>query len=222
MPTIKPIDAKWLNQVREAIDRSGAPHRRSASSPVAPRRHRQLRARRTVGRHRFGAQRREDGVRRMRRELSHERAGIHSNCVGETEFVAQIAADSAKGGRGKAVISAIVAHADLTQGAVLEEVLSAHEDAGQRIVPRHSTRRRARPIPGRSDDRRPCAGRFVFAQGLSRRCENVGPSRLHVRHVALPSSERRVRGTGARRAGYHDGARPLRHAARRRPLSRSA
>ena len=55
----------------------------------------------------------------------------HLRCIGETEFVAEIAAASAKGGRGKAVISAIVAHADLTQGAVLEEVLAAHQDAGR-------------------------------------------------------------------------------------------
>src|SRR4029453_6462886 len=55
----------------------------------------------------------------------------YMRCVGETEFVAEIAAASAKGGRRKAVISAIVAHADLTRNAVLEEVLAAHNDAGQ-------------------------------------------------------------------------------------------
>ncbi|OGP49589.1 MAG: amidohydrolase [Deltaproteobacteria bacterium RBG_13_43_22] len=55
----------------------------------------------------------------------------HLRPIGETEFVAGIAAESAKGGKGRAEISAIVAHADLTLGHQLEEVLQAHEEAGQ-------------------------------------------------------------------------------------------
>lgn len=53
--------------------------------------------------------------------------------VGETEFVTAIAAESAKGGEGKARIAGIVAHANLTLGDRVEEVLQAHEKAGQEL-----------------------------------------------------------------------------------------
>ena len=130
MPTIKPIDAKWLDQVREA--------------PIEP-------ARRIVDPHHH-LWRRDDIGNYALDELWADTSSGHNiektvfvecgasyrttgpeymRCVGETEFVAEIAAASAKGGRRKAVISAIVAHADLTRGAVLEEVLAAHHDAGQ-------------------------------------------------------------------------------------------
>ncbi|MDG1196502.1 MAG: amidohydrolase family protein [Actinomycetota bacterium] len=49
--------------------------------------------------------------------------------VGETEFVAQIAEESASSG--KPEIAAIIAHADLTLGDAVEEVLEAHEEAGR-------------------------------------------------------------------------------------------
>ena len=55
----------------------------------------------------------------------------HLRCVGETEFAAQCAAESEKGGPGKAVIAGIVAHADLTLGDAVREVLLAHEDVGR-------------------------------------------------------------------------------------------
>jgi predicted TIM-barrel fold metal-dependent hydrolase len=60
--------------------------------------------------------------------------------IGETEFVTRIAAESAKGGEGKARISGIVAHADLTRGDKLEEVLQAHREAGRGLFKgiRHS------------------------------------------------------------------------------------
>jgi len=51
--------------------------------------------------------------------------------IGETEFVAAIAAESAKGGEGKAKIAGIVSNANLTLGDKVEEVLQAHEEAGQ-------------------------------------------------------------------------------------------
>jgi predicted TIM-barrel fold metal-dependent hydrolase len=51
--------------------------------------------------------------------------------VGETEFVAEVAADSAKGGEGSARISAIVSHANLMLGDAVGDVLAAHEEAGQ-------------------------------------------------------------------------------------------
>lgn len=51
--------------------------------------------------------------------------------VGETEFVADIAAQSAAARPARAVIAGIVAHADLTLGGALDEVLDAHEAAGK-------------------------------------------------------------------------------------------
>lgn len=54
----------------------------------------------------------------------------HLKPVGETEFVAEQAKQSAISS-GKAVISGIVSHADLTLGAQLDEVLDAHDEAGQ-------------------------------------------------------------------------------------------
>ena len=54
----------------------------------------------------------------------------HLRPVGETEFVAGVAAESAKR-EGAATIAAIVSHADMRLGAAAEEVLAAHEEAGQ-------------------------------------------------------------------------------------------
>lgn len=53
----------------------------------------------------------------------------HLRPIGETEFVAELAAQSA--GSGQAEISAIMAHADVAMGAAVEEVLAAHEQAGR-------------------------------------------------------------------------------------------
>ena len=53
----------------------------------------------------------------------------HLKPVGETEFVAEIAAASASGPG--ATIAGIVAHADLRLGDRLDEILDAHEEAGQ-------------------------------------------------------------------------------------------
>ena len=55
----------------------------------------------------------------------------HLRPIGETEFVAAIAAESAKGGEGKVKIAGIVSNANLTLGDKVEEVLQAHEEAGQ-------------------------------------------------------------------------------------------
>jgi predicted TIM-barrel fold metal-dependent hydrolase len=130
MPTIKPIDAAWLNQVKEP---TFDPQQRI----VDP--HHHLWRRSDIGNYALdelwadtgsghnvektvfvecGSSYRTDGPERLR-------------CVGETAFVADIAAASARGGRGKAVIAGIVAHADLTRGGVLEDVLHAHQDAGR-------------------------------------------------------------------------------------------
>lgn len=78
--------------------------------------------------------------------------------IGETEFVTGIAAKSAKGGKGKARIAGIVAHADLTLGDKVEEVLQAHEQAGQGLFKgiRHAgardKNREALSIPGRAPE----------------------------------------------------------------------
>jgi predicted TIM-barrel fold metal-dependent hydrolase len=78
--------------------------------------------------------------------------------VGETEFVAEIAAASAAGGSASATIAGIVAHADLTLGDSLEEVLHAHEEAGRGLFRgiRHSGAQDPHPedlrIPGRAPE----------------------------------------------------------------------
>ena len=53
----------------------------------------------------------------------------HLRPVGETEFVAAVAAESAKRA-GAATIAAIVSHANMNLGAAVAEVLEAHEAAG--------------------------------------------------------------------------------------------
>jgi len=50
--------------------------------------------------------------------------------VGETEFVAEIAEESAQQ-EGNATIAAIISHANMTLGTAVEEVLQAHEEAGR-------------------------------------------------------------------------------------------
>jgi predicted TIM-barrel fold metal-dependent hydrolase len=60
-----------------------------------------------------------------------DRGPEHLRPVGETEFASGIAAASAAGGPANATIAGIVAHADLTAGDAVEEVLRAHEDAGR-------------------------------------------------------------------------------------------
>ena len=81
----------------------------------------------------------------------------HLRPVGETEFVAVIAAE---GARRMAIptIAAIVSRADLTRGEDLEEVLTAHTDAGRGLFRgiRHSGARDPHPealsIPGRAPE----------------------------------------------------------------------
>ncbi len=78
----------------------------------------------------------------------------HLRPVGETEFVAAVAKESAAGPG--STIAGIVAHADLTRGDAVEEVLSAHEAAGNGLFRgiRHAGARAEEPdalmIPGRA------------------------------------------------------------------------
>ncbi|MEZ4869025.1 MAG: amidohydrolase family protein [Caldilineaceae bacterium] len=56
---------------------------------------------------------------------------VHLRPVGETEFVAELAAASAQNHTGQARVAGIVGFADLTLGDAVEEVLNAHIVAGQ-------------------------------------------------------------------------------------------
>ena len=157
MPTLRPIDTQWLAQVREV--------------PIEPRRrivdpHHHLWRNPERGDYLLADLWADTGTGHnvektvfVECRASYRTSGAdHLKCVGETEFVADIAAASAQGGTGKAVIAAIVAHTDLTQGAVLEEVLAAHADAGRGLFRgiRHAGSRDPHPedltIPGRAPE----------------------------------------------------------------------
>ncbi|MFC1532745.1 amidohydrolase family protein [Thermodesulfobacteriota bacterium] len=79
----------------------------------------------------------------------------HLKPVGETEFVADIATQSAAADSTKAVISGIISYANLTLGDALDEVLEAHEAAGEGLFRgiRHAGAHHPNPeeasIPGR-------------------------------------------------------------------------
>jgi L-fuconolactonase len=93
----------------------------------------------------------------------------HLKLVGETEFVAEIAKQSAQSN--KPVIAAIVAHADLTSGDALKEVLEAHRAAGDELFKgiRHAGAHDEDPsaltIPGRAV--KGLYDRHDFKQGLT-------------------------------------------------------
>lgn len=80
----------------------------------------------------------------------------HLKPIGETEFVAEISGQSIKGTEKQARIAGIVAHADLTLGDAVEEVLDEHEAAGSKLFRgiRHAGARAEDPasmmIPGRA------------------------------------------------------------------------
>jgi len=157
MPTIKPIDTSWLNQVKETTIE---PQRRI----IDP--HHHLWRRNNIGNYTLDELWADTGSGHNIEKTVFIECGAsyrsdgpeHLRCIGETEFVEQIAAASTKGGRGKAVIAGIVAHADLTRGDVLEEVLAAHQDAGRGLFRgiRHAGALDAHPedlmIPGRAPE----------------------------------------------------------------------
>jgi len=58
----------------------------------------------------------------------------HLKPVGETAFVAKVARESGQSGAGRTRIAGIVAHADLTLGRRLDEVLQAHKEAGAGLL----------------------------------------------------------------------------------------
>ena len=90
--------------------------------------------------------------------------------VGETEAIAEIARESARRGAGRAVLSGIVAHTDLTRVDTLSETLDAHEQASHGFLRgiRHAGARDPHPealsIPGRGLENQ--YGRDDFRQGL--------------------------------------------------------
>ena len=86
----------------------------------------------------------------------------HLRPVGETEFVAGIAAQSAAADPTKAVISGIVGHADLRLGDKVDEVLDAHEAAGRGLFRgiRHGGAYHPRPEEAHGPSRFP-PGLFV-------------------------------------------------------------
>ena len=81
----------------------------------------------------------------------------HLQPVGETEFVAEIAAESQKGPENQAMIAGIVSHANLTLVDLVGEILDAHEEAGRGLFRgiRHAGARKAKRdaliIPGRGE-----------------------------------------------------------------------
>ena len=104
------------------------------------------------------------------RAMYRETGPEHLRCVGETEFVAEIAEASKLGDADNAVISAIVSHADLTLGDDVDEVLDAHEAAGNGLFRgiRHAGARDPHPedltIPGRALEG--LYGRSDFRRGV--------------------------------------------------------
>lgn len=95
----------------------------------------------------------------------------HLRPVGETEFVARLAQQSAEV-PDCATISGIVGHADLRLGALLDEILDAHEEAGQGLFRgiRHAGARHPNPEQAYSPRASP-AGLFLapeFQAGVRR------------------------------------------------------
>lgn len=94
----------------------------------------------------------------------------HLMPIGEIEFVAAVAAQSARVAGKQAQIAGIVAHADLTLGDGVEEVLDAHEAAGQGLFRgiRHAGARAEHPaammIAGRAIE--DLYDRSDFRQGM--------------------------------------------------------
>ncbi len=125
----------------------------------------------------------------------------HLFSVGETEFVAEIAAASVNG-EGKAIISAIVAHADLTRHQELDEVLDAHVAAGAGLFRgiRDAGARDPHPealtIPGRAPEG--LYGRSDFRRGLARlgeRGHSYDTWHYHHQNQAFAELARSVPGT---------------------------
>ena len=94
----------------------------------------------------------------------------HLKPIGETEFVAAVAEQSKQGSDNQAVISGIIAHANLMLGDTVNEILDAHEEAGRGLFRgiRHAGAREEVPealmIKGRGE--RDLFARADFRQGV--------------------------------------------------------
>lgn len=94
----------------------------------------------------------------------------HLRPIGETEFVASVAAESAQAD-GKATIAAIVSHANMMLGDGVEEVLNAHEEAGNGLFRgiRHAGPHDTTETLTNRGSGRPCPySRSDFRQGVAR------------------------------------------------------
>ena len=92
----------------------------------------------------------------------------HLRPVGETEFVARVARESARR-EGAATIAGIVGHADLLRGEAVEEVLQAHEEAGDGLFRgiRHAGPRDTTGTLANAGRGRPCPyGEEAFRAGV--------------------------------------------------------
>jgi L-fuconolactonase len=92
----------------------------------------------------------------------------HLRPIGETEYVAKVAAESAKAA-GKATIAGIVSHANMTLGEAVEEVLQAHEEAGTGLFRgiRHAGPNDSTDTLSNPGSSRPCPyGRDDFRLGV--------------------------------------------------------
>jgi L-fuconolactonase len=89
------------------------------------------------------------------RAFYREDGPLHQRPLGETESIARIAKQSREAGGKQAIVAGIVAHADLTLGDELEDLLLAHRDVSQGLLRgiRHAGARDPEPaalsIPGR-------------------------------------------------------------------------
>ena len=226
--SLHPVSAKGV-EVARASDagvvrpggrrrrRSRAAHRRPSSSSLAAGPRTVLRPRRPDRRRAQRARGGAHGVRRVPRGVSRPTGPTYLACTGETEFVAGEAMRDPN-----RLIGGIVGHADLTDGEHLDEVLDAHADARAGPVPRHPSRRSARPASRGAHHPRPGTGGALRRSGVPRRRRAPRRARAHVRHVALPPPEPRLRRARPSGARHDDGARPLRHTIRRRRVRRPA
>ena len=143
--------------------------------------------------------------------------------LGETEFVAGIAAMSESGNYGNTSVAAgIVGNVDLTLGDRAEPVLLAHIRAGGgrfRGV-RHSAGYDADPVDRQQRLRRRAAP--LCPAGFPRRPETPQRARPELRRLALSPAACRRHRSGARFSGDADRDGPCRWVSRLRPLCRPA
>ena len=109
----------------------------------------------------------------------------HLRPVGETEWVARVARQSRTGPG--AEIAGIIAHADLTLGGRLSEVLDAHEAAGEgRFCGIRHSIARGQPSARLRERSWPGANRIGRRRAVSRRPPHARAPRDYLRQLAFP------------------------------------